>query len=99
MKSLLALSGILLSNGVAAGTVDNCNLAYWKPRLLKTTLVDKNHMPTHRFLGQKLSFYDELPEPKRILGPQTEVREKAIDSSRITVMVDNNNFVVDVDCF
>ncbi|KAJ2852147.1 hypothetical protein IWW36_000527 [Coemansia brasiliensis] len=99
MKSLLIFSGILLENIVTAGTVDNCNLAYWKPRLLKTTLVDKNHMPMHRMLGQKLSFYDELPEPKRILGPQTEVREKAIDSHRITVMVDSNNFVIDVDCF
>ncbi|KAJ2364926.1 hypothetical protein H4S01_003523 [Coemansia sp. RSA 2610] len=93
------LSTLLLGISADARTFDNCNLAYWKPRLMRTVLVDENHMPTHRTFNQKLSFFDALPQPKRILGPQTEVKEKIIDPSRITVMVDKSNFVIDVDCF
>ncbi|KAJ1663976.1 hypothetical protein EV178_004516 [Coemansia sp. RSA 1646] len=100
MKRLLHTSSLLLWASFALGDyADNCNRLYWKPRLVGTYLVDSEHMPQHRTFAQKLSFFDELPSPKRILGPQTPVKEKIADPSRITVMVDSNRFVIDVDCF
>ncbi|KAJ1769948.1 hypothetical protein IW138_004656 [Coemansia sp. RSA 986] len=91
MKRLLHTSSLLLWASFALGDyADNCNRLYWKPRLVGTYLVDSEHMPQHRTFAQKLSFFDELPSPKRILGPQTPVKEKIADPSRITVMVDSN---------
>ncbi|KAJ2706177.1 hypothetical protein FB645_001813 [Coemansia sp. IMI 203386] len=82
-----------------ASIPDNCNLAYWRPRLLGTYLVDSKHMVSKRKSERKISIFDSLASPKRILRPQTEVDEKIIDSRRISVMVDENNIVIDVACF
>ncbi|KAI9505969.1 hypothetical protein GGI25_001418 [Coemansia spiralis] len=100
MRLLLYSFGLLVTlPAVLAGSADNCNLQYWKPRLMGTYMVDSRHMPRNRSFGEKISFFDELPEPKRLLEPQSPVKEKIIDPSRITVMVDSSHIVIDVDCF
>ncbi|KAJ2515708.1 hypothetical protein GGI11_003682 [Coemansia sp. RSA 2049] len=100
MKHLLCtVAAILWAPSALGDYADSCNRLYWKPRLVGTYLVDSEHMPQHHPFGQKLSFFEVLPEPRRILGPHTPVVEKIVNPSRITVMVDSSHMVTDVDCF
>ncbi|KAJ2859216.1 hypothetical protein GGH94_006218 [Coemansia aciculifera] len=90
--SLLALSAL----GVR---IDDCNLAYWKPRLMGTVLVDDMHPAPRRITSKKLSFWDKLPKHKRVIGPHTEMKDTSINTERINVLVDDRYVVVGVDCF
>ncbi|KAJ2785066.1 hypothetical protein H4R18_000774 [Coemansia javaensis] len=78
-----------------AHAIDNCNRAYWRQKMVGTLLVDRDHMAGARGSERRLSNFEAVPEPKRILGPHTEVREKIVDPWRLTVMVDAHNVVVD----
>ncbi|KAJ1818235.1 hypothetical protein IWW57_003154 [Coemansia sp. S610] len=89
---------LLLALAARAVRIDDCNLAYWKPKLMNTILVDDMHMAPRR-CSKKLSFYENIPKPKRILGPHTEVKDTSIDTKRINILVDDRYVVVGVDCF
>ncbi|KAJ2800071.1 hypothetical protein H4R21_003320 [Coemansia helicoidea] len=76
-----------------------CNRVYWRQKMVGTILVDEHHMSAARRSERKLSNFESIPDPKRILGPHDEVVEKIVDPWRTTVMVDARNVVIDVDCF
>ncbi|KAJ2491861.1 hypothetical protein IWW37_001939 [Coemansia sp. RSA 2050] len=90
--------GSLFALAVLAVRIDDCNLAYWKPKLVNTILVDDMHLAPRRY-SKKLSFYEKIPKPKRILGPHTEVKDTSVDTRRINILVDDKYVVVGVDCF
>ncbi|KAJ2743932.1 hypothetical protein GGI20_003370 [Coemansia sp. BCRC 34301] len=94
----LCLLGLLALPALAV-RIDDCNLAYWKPHLMGTILIDDTHMGPKRITSRKLSYFDLLPNPKRVLGPHTEVKDTSIKTRRINVLVDEKNLVVGVDCF
>ncbi|KAJ2076515.1 hypothetical protein GGI09_008405 [Coemansia sp. S100] len=91
--------GTLLALPAFGVRIDDCNLAYWKPRLMNTRLVDDMHPAPRRTTSKKLSFLDQLPKQKRVLGPHTEMKDTSINTQRINVLVDDRYVVVGVDCF
>ncbi|KAJ2891493.1 hypothetical protein IWW38_003598, partial [Coemansia aciculifera] len=83
--------GLLLALSAFAVRIDDCNLAYWKPHLMGTILVDDMHMAPKRVTSKRLSFFDSLPKLKRVLGPHTEMKDTSINTRRINVLVDEKN--------
>ncbi|KAJ1948767.1 hypothetical protein FBU59_001441 [Linderina macrospora] len=84
---------MLLAMAVVA---DECNLAYWKPRLMGTQMIG-DKLPDH-VSGRKKSFLGSLKKPRRIIRPTEPVRDHVVNERRITVYVSEKDIVFDVEC-
>lgn len=101
MNTIIYLLALLLQlTAVLARIPDNCNQVYWKPRMMGKILIEEDYMPTNfKKLKEEFAYLDDLDKPRRVLGPQTPVKDKNINSFRITVMVDQYHRVIGVECF
>ncbi|KAJ2126098.1 hypothetical protein GGH12_003167 [Coemansia sp. RSA 1822] len=72
------------------------NAEEWRPTLKKAYLQQK-HMPPPTNISQKRVIEEELPRPYRILTPFSPYTRWRTHK-RLTIYVDKNNIVEDVEC-
>ncbi|KAJ2308849.1 hypothetical protein IWW55_000193 [Coemansia sp. RSA 2706] len=68
----------------------------WRP-VLKKAYIQQKHMPPPKSISQKRVLEEELPRPYRILSPFSPY-SRYRTHKRLTVYVDKNNIVEDVEC-
>ncbi|KAJ2850868.1 hypothetical protein IWW36_001592 [Coemansia brasiliensis] len=68
----------------------------WRP-VLKKAYIQQKHMPPPKNISQKRVLEEELPKPYRILGPFAPYSHYRTHR-RLTIYVDKNNIVEDVEC-
>ncbi|KAJ2719686.1 hypothetical protein GGI07_005069 [Coemansia sp. Benny D115] len=91
-----ALCVLLLAAAGVNADFNRCLAEEWRPVLKKAYLQQKK-MPPPKSVSQKRVLEEELPKPYRILtpfSPYTRYRTHR----RMTVYVNENNIVEDVEC-
>ncbi|KAI8326141.1 hypothetical protein GQ54DRAFT_139268 [Martensiomyces pterosporus] len=92
---LLALGLLVLAPGTLAD-FNRCNAEEWRSTL-KKAYIQQKHMPPPANVSQKRILEEELPKPYRIVGPFTPYTRWRTHK-RLTVYVDKNNIVEDIEC-
>ncbi|KAJ2359350.1 hypothetical protein GGF43_000196 [Coemansia sp. RSA 2618] len=86
----------MLSSPYVRGDFNLCNAEEWRSTLKKAYLQQK-HMPPPKSISQKRVLEEELPRPYRILNPFSPYTRHRTHK-RMTIYVDKNNIVEDVEC-
>ncbi|KAJ1740527.1 hypothetical protein LPJ68_003669 [Coemansia sp. RSA 1086] len=92
----LALCALALVIPQVNSDFDRCFAEEWRP-VLKKAYVQQKHMPPPKNISQKRVLEEELPKPYRILGPFAPY-SRYRTHRRLTIYVDKNNIVEDVEC-
>ncbi|KAJ1792777.1 hypothetical protein LPJ59_004799 [Coemansia sp. RSA 2399] len=85
---IIAILALLAAVPLVAGDFD---------RLLKKAYIQQKGTPSPRNLSQKRFLEEELPKPYRIIGPFSPYTRYRTHK-RLTVYVDKNGIVEDVEC-
>ncbi|KAJ1959817.1 hypothetical protein GGI12_004138 [Dipsacomyces acuminosporus] len=64
---------------------------------LKKAFIQQKHLPPPNSMSQKRVLEEELPKPYRILNPFAPYTRRR-NHKRLTIYVDENNIVEDVEC-
>ncbi|KAJ2512159.1 hypothetical protein GGI11_004837 [Coemansia sp. RSA 2049] len=92
----LALLALLAAAPLVRCDFNRCLAEEWRP-VLKKAYIQQKGMPGPQSLSQKRVLEEELPKPYRILGPFSPYTRYRTHK-RMTVYVDKNNIVEDVEC-
>ncbi|KAJ1667441.1 hypothetical protein EV178_001435 [Coemansia sp. RSA 1646] len=98
MQSLIIaiLALLVVTVPPVLGDFDRCRAEEWRP-VLKKAYIQQKGLPSPRNLSQKRVLEEELPKPYRILGPFSPYTRYRTHK-RMTVYVDKNGIVEDVEC-
>ncbi|KAJ2396288.1 hypothetical protein GGI23_003973 [Coemansia sp. RSA 2559] len=93
---IIAILALLVAVPLVAGDFDRCRAEEWRP-VLKKAYIQQKGASSPRNLSQKRFLEEELPKPYRIIGPFSPYTRYRTHK-RLTVYVDKNSIVEDVEC-